>query len=156
MTVLLAKNRKALHDHIKVKDYIAGISLVGHEVKAIREGKASFEGSYVQILEGAPVVLNLYIGDYSKRSKSTVAYDSKRTRKLLLHNHEINEIKEQLSQKGFTAVPLALVLDHNLVKLELSVVKGKKEFEKKQTAKERQIKRDLEIEKKQYRRTKTR
>lgn len=147
---LLQKNRKALHNFQLVEKYIAGIVLKGHEVKALREGKVSFEGSYIEIQDGIPVILNLYIGKYSKQSSDFSEYNSKRKRHLLLNKKEIDEIDRQISQKGKTAVPLALVLEHGFVKLELAVVKGKKEFEKKATAKDRQIQKDLDKEAKEH------
>ena len=151
MSLLLAKNRKALHDHTLVEKYVAGIVLRGYEVKAIREQKVSFEGSYIQILKNIPYIVNLHIGEYSKKSQLTGLGDAKRNRELLLNAREIEEIRKELDQKGKTAVPLALVMNKNLIKLEFAVVKGKKEFEMKQTAKEKQIKKDLEVASKDFR-----
>jgi len=148
---LLAKNRKALFNHSIIDRYDAGVVLKGHEVKAIREGKVDFEGSYVRVIKGEVFLTNLKIGRYSKQSKEISPQDERRDRKLLLNKNEIKEINRELSEKGKTAVPLALVLSNNKIKLELAVVKGKKEFEKKQTAKERQLKKDMEIDKKQLR-----
>jgi SsrA-binding protein len=147
---LLAKNRKALFNHSIIDRYDAGIVLKGYEVKAIREGKVDFEGSYVRVIKGEVFLTNLKIGRYSKQSKEISPQDEKRDRKLLLNKNEIKEINRELSEKGKTAVPLALIMSNNKIKLELAVVKGKKEFEKKQTAKERQLKKDMEIEKKQF------
>lgn len=148
---LLAKNRKTLFNHSIIERYDAGVVLKGYEVKAIREGKVDFEGSYVRVIKGEVFLTNLKIGRYSKQSKETSPQDETRDRKLLLNKNEIKEINRELSEKGKTAVPLALVLSNNKIKLELAVVKGKKEFEKKQTAKERQLKKDMEMEKKQFR-----
>lgn len=147
---LLAKNRKALFNHSIIDRYDSGIVLKGYEVKAIREGKVDFEGSYVRLIKGEVFLTNLKIGRYSKQSKEISPQDEKRDRKLLLNKNEIKEINRELSEKGKTAVPLALIMSNNKIKLELAVVKGKKEFEKKQTAKERQLKKDMEIEKKQF------
>lgn len=148
---LLAKNRKALFNHSIINRYDAGIVLKGYEVKAIREGKVDFEGSYVRLVKGEVYLTNLKIGRYSKQSKEISSQDERRDRKLLLNKNEIKEINRELSEKGKTAVPLALVMSNNKIKLEFAVVKGKKEFEKKQTAKERQLKKDMEIERKQFR-----
>jgi len=144
--LLLVKNRSAMHDHTLISEYVAGIVLKGYEVKGIREKKASFEGSYVQILGGVPVVVNLTIGAYSKQGNEIAEQDAGRSRKLLLNKKEISEIQRELGTKGRTAIPTALVLVNNLIKLEFAVVKGKKEFEKKVVAKERQIVRDMEVE----------
>jgi len=148
---LLAKNRKALFNHSIIDRYDAGIVLKGYEVKAIREGKADFEGSYIKVDSGEIFVVNLNIGRYSKQSKESEGFNPKRDRKLLLNKNEIAEVYREISQKGKTAVPLALVLSNNKIKLEFAVVKGKKEFEKKQTAKERQIRKDMKIEAKEFR-----
>lgn len=150
--MLLAKNRRALYDYSLIEKYIAGIELYGFEVKAIREGKAGFEGSFIELKDGELYVNNMYIARYSKQSTLVGEYDERRSRKLLLTSKEISEITRQLQEKGKTAVPLALILQHNLIKLELAVVKGKKEFEKKIVAKERQIKMDLDREARSYKR----
>jgi len=151
--MLLSKNRKALFNYQIVEKYIAGVVLYGYEVKAIREGNVNFEGSYIKVDHDEVYILNLYVGRYSKQSKNKGETDPKRPRKLILNKKEIEEIQREISQKGKTAVPLALILRNNKVKLELAIVKGKKEFEKKQTAKDRQVKRDLEIEAKNYNRS---
>lgn len=145
-TKLLAKNRKALFDYGIIDKYTTGIVLEGHEVKSIREGNVNFEGSYISIVENEPYVVNLYIGRYSKKSFDTKPFDPKRPRKLLLESKEINEISRALSEKGRTAVPLALVLSNNLIKLEIATVKGMKKYEKKQVAKEKQMEKDLQQE----------
>jgi SsrA-binding protein len=144
--LLLVKNKKALFEHQLQTKYTAGIVLLGHEVKAIREKNASFDGAYVQLIQGEPFVVNMHVGEYSKQSQkpSELPGASKKSRKLLLNKNEIAEITRELKIKGNTAIPLALVLHNNLVKLEFALVKGKKEFEKKQTVKERQIERDLQ------------
>lgn len=149
---LLSKNRKALFNHSIISRFDAGVVLKGYEVKAIREGKVDFEGSYVRVIKNEVYITNLKIGRYSKQSKEISLQDEKRDRKLLLNKNEIAEINRELSEKGKTAIPLALVLFNNKIKLELAVVKGKKEFEKKQTAKERQIRKDLDVERKEYKR----
>lgn len=149
---LLAKNRKALYDHQLLEKYSAGVVLKGAEVKAIREKKANFEGSYVQILHGIPYLINMNIGRYSKQGKTFNEQDARRSRLLLLNQHEIDDLKRQLHEKGHTAIPMALVLKNNTIKLEFGVMKGKKAFEKKQTVKERQIDRDLQAASKDIRR----
>ncbi|MBW6441610.1 SsrA-binding protein SmpB [Patescibacteria group bacterium] len=150
---LLAKNRKALFNHTIIDRFDAGIVLKGYEVKAIREGKVDFEGSYIKTDAREVYVINLNIGRYSKQDKESESFNPKRDRKLLLNKNEISEVSREISQKGKTAVPLALVLSNNKIKLEFAVVKGKKEFEKKQTAKERQIRKDMKIQEKEYRKS---
>jgi SsrA-binding protein len=148
--MLLSKNRKAFYDYQIIEKYMAGIKLTGAEVKAIKEGKVSFEGSYIGIEGDSIVVKGLYIGRYSKMGDKVGEDFFTRDRVLLLKHNEIAAIRKDLKQKGKSAVPLALLMRHNLVKLEFAVVKGKKQFEKKHLEKEKQIKRDLEKEARSY------
>lgn len=143
--MLLAKNQKALFNHEILEKFTAGISLYGYEVKAIKEGKVNFEGSYVQIVRGNPVVVNLHIGHYSKQSQKVNEQDQNRTRQLLLKKAEVEKLARELPQKGKTAIPLALILSHNMIKLEFGIAKGRRKLDKKNLEKERQIERDLEI-----------
>lgn len=140
--MLLVKNRKALHNHEIIEKFIAGMVLKGYEVKAIREKKVSFEGAYIKVEKGKAFVTNMHIGPYSKQSQEVI--DTKSDRQLLLNAREIQKIEKEIKQKGKTVIPLALLLKNNLVKLEIAVVKGRKKHEKKQVAKEKQIKKDLE------------
>ncbi|MBN1162794.1 SsrA-binding protein SmpB [Patescibacteria group bacterium] len=141
--MLLAKNRKALYNYEIIEKFIAGIVLKGYEVKALREKKAGFEGSYVKLDNGKAVVVGLHIGKYSKQSKDFNEVSATRSRQLLLNKAELLKLERELSQKGKTAVPLSLLLKNNRVKLEFALVKGRKQYEKKHVEKERQIKRDL-------------
>ncbi|GIW69307.1 MAG: SsrA-binding protein [Patescibacteria group bacterium] len=146
---ILAKNRKALHNFTVLETFVAGVVLRGYEVKAIREGKVSFEGAYIDVIDGRPYLVNLYIGRYSKQSRSFSEEDSKRNRMLLLNQGEVSKVARAISEKGKAAVPLSLGLKNGMIKLEFAVVRGKKEFEKKIVVKERQIQRDLERESKE-------
>ena len=149
--MLLIKNKKGLFDNEVLEKYTAGIVLKGYEVKAIREGKANFDGSYVQIIGGIPYVVNMYVGTYSKQSQDVAENDLRKSRRLLLKASEIEKIQREIAIKGKTAIPTALVVTHNMVKLELAVVRGRKKLEKKHIEKERQIKRDFEVEAKEAR-----
>ncbi len=141
--MLLAKNKKALFNNEIIEKYIAGIVLTGYEVKAIREGNVNFEGAYVTILDSEPYVVGLTVGKYSKQSQDTSAQEAKKSRKLLLKSAEITKIQKELAEKGKSAIPLALILQNNLIKLELATVKGRKKHEKKQLLKDRQVVIDL-------------
>lgn len=141
--MLLAKNRKALYNNVLVEKFVAGIVLRGYEVKAIREGKVNFEGAYIAIKGGKVFVVNMHIGRYSKQSQDISDDETQRQRQLLLSKDEIDKLTKELRQKGKTAVPLALILQNNLIKLELATVKGRKDYEKKHLEKERQIQKDL-------------
>ncbi|MBD3365817.1 SsrA-binding protein SmpB [candidate division WWE3 bacterium] len=146
--MLLAKNRKALYNHEIIEKYLAGVVLKGYEVKAIREGKISFEGSYIKVQNGEAFAINIHIGKYSKQSQELSQRQEKHPLKLLLNQREIEEIARETHQKGKTAVPIAFVLRNNMIKLELAVVKGRKEYEKKQLAKKRQVEKDLQRQRK--------
>jgi len=147
--MLLAKNKKAYFHHEILKKYLAGIVLRGYEVKAIREKKVGFEGSYIEIVKNEPLLINFYIGRYSKQSQLASEQDEKKPRKLLLGQNEINEINREITEKGKTAIPLAILLKNNFIKVEIGVVKGRKKHEKKQVAKEKQIKKDLQKQSKE-------
>ncbi len=144
--MLLAKNRKAYHEYEILDKYTAGMVLKGMEVKAVREGKVNFDSTFVQVVDGKPVVLNLYIGRYSSQSQPFNEKESRKTRGLLLTSSEIEKITKDLSQKGKTAVPLALILSHNLIKLEFGIARGLKKFEKRDAEKKKQMDNDLKVE----------
>jgi SsrA-binding protein len=124
--------------------YIAGLMLYGHEVKSVREGNVNFEGSLVAVMQGEAFVVNLHIGRYSHQSQKYNEKEARRTRKLLLNKKEVLKLAQAISLKGRFAVPLSLILQRNLVKLEFGVVRSKKKYEKKRILVERQIERDLD------------
>jgi SsrA-binding protein len=142
--MLLAKNRKAFHNYEILEKYLAGIELRGYEVKAVREGKATFESSYIKFINNRPYVVGMHIGKYSKQSQDPEGLDTRRSRALLLNARELDKLRSAMDQKGKTAIPLALVLRNNMIKLELATVKGRKKYEKKVVAKEKQVRKDLE------------
>lgn len=142
--MLLVKNRKALFKHEVLEKFLAGIELKGYEVKAIKENNVSFEGSYIGVEEDGVMVKNLHIGTYSRQSQDPDKIDTRRPRRLLLNKNEIIKIKKEISEKGKTAVPLALLLKHGMIKLEFAIVKGRKKYQTKQLLKKRQIEADLQ------------
>ena len=144
--MLLAKNRRALFNYEVIEKYLGGLVLKGYEVKAVREGKVNMEGSFIKFENGALVVTNMHIGKYSKQSQNYFDELAKGPKKILVTKPELAKIQRALQEKGKTAVPLALLLKNNLIKLEFAVVKGKKKEEKKQIQKEKQIKKDLDIQ----------
>ena len=147
--MLIAKNKKGLFNNEVVEKYLAGIVLKGYEVKAIREKNVSFEGSHVALIEGEAFVVGMHIGKYSKQSQEFNDQEARRNRRLLLNSNELGKLKREISEKGKTAIPLALLLKHNMVKLEFAVVKGRKKHEKKGLLKKRQIESDLKKSAKQ-------
>jgi len=142
--MLLVKNKKATFEYEILDKYIAGLMLYGHEVKSVREGNVNFEGSLVAVMQGEAFVVNLHIGRYSHQSQKYNEKEARRTRKLLLNKKEVLKLAQAISLKGRFAVPLSLILQRNLVKLEFGVVRSKKKYEKKRILVERQIERDLD------------
>ena len=147
--MIILTNKKAYFEYQILEKYTCGIKLLGYETKALREGKGRLEGSYINKIDSKLQVINFYIGRYSKISQKIEDNELSRSRELLLNKKEISKILSEISQKGKSCVPLNLRMEHGLFKLEIAVVKGKKEYEKKVVTKERQLKRELERDKKQ-------
>ena len=139
--MLLVKNKKASFEYQLAKKYKAGLVLTGSEVKSLRLKHASLAGAYVKVIADEIFLINSQINSYAFANNED--YDPKRTRKLLLKKKEISELTEKSQEKGWSIVPLAFTLEHNKIKLELALGKGKKEFEKRETIKKRDLKREL-------------
>ena len=134
-------NRKAKYDYEIHDTYEVGIVLTGNEIKSVRKGSVNLKDSYVIIKNSEAYILNMHITNYDK---SYINEDETRTRKLLLHKDEILKINDKISIKGFTLVPLKLYFKNGKAKLEIGVAKGKHTFDKKESIKERDIKRDTD------------
>lgn len=130
------ENRKARHDYFIFDKYEAGIALLGCEVKSIREGKVNLADSFVRIVGDQPYLFNCHITPYSK-IQGHIEIDPTRSRKLLLHYEEIQKLLGKTAQKGFAVVPLKVYFKKGLVKVEIALVKGKKEFDKRESIKQR-------------------
>ena len=124
---VIAKNKKAKYDYHILDIYEAGVVLVGSEVKSVREGKVSLSDAFAQVVRGEIFLFNMHISPYGKAQD---ILDAKRDRKLLLNKNEIRKIEGKLKNKGLTLIPLEVYFKKNLVKISLAVVKGKKEYEK--------------------------
>ncbi len=135
-------NRKAFYDYEILDRFEAGINLQGAEVKAVRLGHADLTGSFVRIMGNEAYLINAKIFPYEYARPQE--YDSKRTRKLLLHKKEIIAIKSKTDGANLTIVPVSLYTRNNLIKLELALGKPKKKFEKKESIKRKDIERDIE------------
>lgn len=134
---VLAKNSRATYDYQIVEKLVAGIALSGAEVKSIKQGHVSLKGSYVALQGGEAYLIGAHVSPY----QSAANFEPERTRKLLLHKKEIDKLATE-RQAGLTAVPMAILLSKNLVKVEVGIGKGKKEFDKRQTIKKRQSERE--------------
>lgn len=144
---VLALNKKAFYDYEMLEKYESGLVLHGHEVKSARAGQVNLKGSYVVMKrsrKNLPEVslLNATISLYKFAGKLE-NYDPLRSRKLLLKKSEIIALTSKLEQKGLTLVPLKMYTDHGLIKLEIGLGKGKKEFDKRETIKKREGEREL-------------
>ena len=128
--VVIANNPKAKHDYTIEDTLECGISLVGTEVKSIRNKKVNIKDSYAQVKNGELYILNMHISPYDEGSFSNVS--STRTRKLLANKREINKLQAMVSQKGVTLVPLSVYFIKNFVKVEIAIAKGKKLYDKRQ------------------------
>ncbi|MFI3229034.1 MAG: SsrA-binding protein SmpB [Bacillota bacterium] len=138
-TKLIANNREAHHNFFIEESYEAGIELVGCEVKSIRLGKVNLRDSYAILKDNEVFLLGAHISPYEKGSYYNV--DTKRTRKLLLHRHEINKIRGKVQIKGYTLVVTKMYLKQGLVKVELAIASGKEGRDKRNDIKERDTKR---------------
>ncbi len=136
------KNRSAYYEFFIDAKYEAGIVLVGTEVKSIREGKVSFNDSYCIMQKGELWVKSLHIAEYSHGSANN--HDPVRERKLLLKKRELAKIAAKLKEKGYTLVPLRIYFnEHNFVKMELGLAKGKKLHDKRETIKQKDVEREM-------------
>jgi len=142
MIKIIAKNRKAYHDYHIEETFEAGISLVGTEVKSLREGRANLKESYVIIKNNEAFLFGCHISPYTHGNIQN--HEPLRTRKLLLHRKEIDKLWGSVSQKGLALVPLKLYFKGGKAKLEIGLAKGKKQYEKRDTIKEREANREIE------------
>lgn len=144
------QNRKAKFNYFIENEIECGIELLGNEVKSIREGSCNIKDSYARIKNNEVFVINMFIKKYSHTSEN-FAPNETRERRLLLHKKEILKLKEKTSKEGYTLIPLKVYFNKdNRAKLLLGICKGKKNYDKRETIKERDIKRKLEKDLKKY------
>ena len=136
----IAENRKAYHDFHILDTYEAGIVLLGTEVKAIREGRVNLRDSFARLENGEVFLYNVNISPYSHRGYAH--HEPLRRRKLLLHREEIRKLTGKTVAKGMTLVPVRMYLKDGLVKVAVSLAKGKKEYDKRETIKRRETDRE--------------
>ncbi len=134
-------NRKAKYDYQIFETIEAGIVLTGTEIKSIREGKVNLKDSYAKIKNGEAIIINMHISHYDKGN--IFNHNETRTRKLLLHKKEILKLNDKIRLDGFTLVPIKLYFKKNKAKLLLGIAKGKKDYDKRESIKKRDIERDI-------------
>ena len=139
---IIANNKKAFYDYFIEDKYEAGIELVGTEVKSLRMGKCSIKEAFVRIQKGEVFIYGMHISPYEKGN--IFNRDPLRARKLLVHRYEIRKIEGQIAQKGYTLVPLNVYLKGSLMKVEIGLAKGKKQYDKRQDIAKKDQRREAE------------
>ena len=137
---VIQKNKKAYFNYEILEDLEVGISLVGTEVKSIREGRCSFSDSYIVPKNGSLVLIGFLIQPYSHGN--IFNHKTDRNRVLLAHRQEIRKFTRKVNERGFTIVPLEIYLKDNLVKMKIALARGKNVRDKKEAIKERDLNRD--------------
>lgn len=138
----LAENKKAKFEYEILDTFEAGLMLLGHEVKSVRNGRMSLLGAYVTIARGGLWLIGGHIQRYPQAGPLP-EYDPERSRRLLLHKREIAKLAGKLEQKGLTLVPLSVYTKGSKIKLSFGLARGKKLYEKKETIKRREVDREI-------------
>ena len=141
---VLAENRRARHDYFVEDSLECGLSLLGTEVKSMKAAHFSFQDAWVELNHGELWLRNVTINLYKQAAEEN--HDPERKKRLLAHKEEIRKLQRKVEEKGFTLVPLKFYLKKGLIKVEVGVVKGKKEFDKREAIKERDWKRERDRE----------
>jgi SsrA-binding protein len=138
----LASNRKAYHDYFIEDTYEAGIVLTGTEIKSVRAGQVNLRDSYATIRDGELWLMNTHIAAY--RGGSYFNHEPRRDRKLLMHRREINRLVGKIQEKGLTLVPLRVYLKNNRAKVEIGLARGKKQYDKRESLRDKDSRREVE------------
>ncbi|MDD7402194.1 MAG: SsrA-binding protein SmpB [Eubacteriales bacterium] len=138
---ILAQNRKARFSYEILESFEAGIVLTGTEVKSARQGRVNLQDAYAAVEKGEVFIKGMHISPYDQGNRFNP--DPMRKRKLLLHKREIRKLAVSVQQEGLTLIPLRLYLKRGLIKLELSIAKGKKLYDKRESIKKRETEREL-------------
>lgn len=138
----LAQNRKAGHDYFIEETYEAGIVLQGTEIKSIRAGRVSIQDAHARVLNGEVFLINMHIAPYEQGNRYN--HDPTRTRKLLLSRSEIDKLIGLTQRQGFTLVPLRIYIKRGFAKVLIGLGKGKKQYDRREDEKRRQMKRDID------------
>jgi SsrA-binding protein len=139
---MIAQNKKARHDYHILDTFEAGLVLTGTEVKSLRLGRASLVDGFAQLDDGEAWLHNVHIPEYTQGTWTNHA--ARRKRKLLLHRAEIDKLLQKTQETGHTVVPLALYFKDGRAKVEIALAKGKKEYDKRQTLREKQDRREAD------------
>ncbi|MGD8836409.1 MAG: SsrA-binding protein SmpB [Desulfobacteraceae bacterium] len=145
---IIADNRKARHDYFIEDKIEAGLVLKGTEVKALRQGRANLKDAYAKIKKGEAYLHQMHISPYPFAYYDN--HDPLRVRKLLLHSYEIRKLTGKLTERGYALIPLRLYFREGKVKVMLGLAKGKRQYDKRETIRRREEKRDLARQRKEY------
>lgn len=137
---IITQNKKAHYEYFIEQKFVAGIQLKGSEVKSIRAGKCSINEAYITFKNGEVFIINMHIAKFE--ASSIFNHDETRTRKLLLNRHEINKLMGAQTKDGMTIIPLSVELHGGLMKVVIALAKGKKLYDKRESIKERDLKRE--------------
>ncbi|MEV6953872.1 SsrA-binding protein SmpB [Streptomyces sp. NPDC051183] len=133
---LIAQNKKARHDYTILDTYECGLVLTGTEVKSMRQGRASLVDGFVSVEGREAWLYNVHVPEYSQGTWTN--HSARRKRKLLMHREEIDKLERKSEESGHTIVPLSLYFKDGRAKIEIALAKGKKEYDKRQTLREKQ------------------
>lgn len=138
----LAVNKKALFDYEILEKFEAGLVLTGQEVKSVKDGQISLKGAFVTFHNNKAFLTNAHITKY-KQAGNIKDYDPTHSRELLLHKREIRHLQEKSFEKGLTIVPLSVYNKKRFIKVEIALARGKKQFDKRDTIKQRELNREI-------------
>lgn len=147
--MVLARNKKAFHDYFIEEKYESGIELIGTEVKSIKAGKVSIKESFVRIIKNEIFVMNMNVTPYEFGNINNKS--ETRVRKLLLNKKEIEKLQSKIKEQGYTIVPISIYTKNRLVKVEIALAKGKKNYDKRETLKKKDQEREIQKVQKNFR-----
>jgi SsrA-binding protein len=139
---VFASNRQAFHDYHVLESLEAGIALTGTEIKSVRAGKVNLRDSYARVQNGEVWLYNMHVSPYEQGNRWN--HEPTRPRKLLLHTREIGKLARESQAQGLTLVPLRMYASKGVAKIELAVVRGKKQYDKRDALADRESRRDLD------------
>jgi len=139
---LISQNKKAFHDYFIEETFQAGIELFGTEVKSLRQGKCNLKESHVRIENGEAYIVNMHISPYEQGN--IFNKDPMRKRRLLLHKFQINKLNGSVTREGLTIVPVKIYFNGSLVKIDIAIAKGKKQYDKREAIARKDQRREAE------------
>ena len=147
--MVLARNKKAFHDYFIEEKYESGIELIGTEVKSIKAGKVSIKESFVRIIKNEIFIMNMNVTPYEFGNINNKS--ETRVRKLLINKKEIEKLQSKIKEQGYTIVPISIYTKNRLVKVEIALAKGKKNYDKRETLKKKDQEREIQKVQKNFR-----